>query len=62
MNVSIRSKRYIEHDLRQDELACRIVYHLDEAIDEIPRVIEMRLALIRTQVLQRRFDNENKIS
>jgi uncharacterized membrane protein YccC len=57
MSMSMQSKRQIEHRVRQDEFASRIVHHLDEAIDEIPHHIEKRLAEIHTQVLQRRFGN-----
>ncbi len=53
--MSMQPKRQVEQGLGQNELVCRIVHRLDEAVDEIPHHIEKRLAEIRERVLQRRF-------
>ncbi len=53
--MSVQSKRQIEDLLGQDEFVCRIIHHLDDAVDEIPDYIEKRLAEIRARILQRKF-------
>lgn len=53
--MSMQSKRQIEVLPGQDELVCRIVYHLDDAVDGIPHHLKVRLAEIRARVLQRKF-------
>ncbi len=59
--MSMQSKRQIETLLGQDEFVCRIVHRLDDAVDQIPHSIEIRLAEIRARVLQSKFGTNKTV-